>query len=1127
MCSGPYDVSAHVGSACVEYRCCICLAHRGAPMRRLCGACAVGWTRLREFEWTLAATRASEPEAFVREVAATRAVVGASLHFRVDLLCVNLLLESAEGIQALVELTRRRFLRSECKNGPDCLSLWDTNGTVDLSVSRSARRAAHSEGISEPAMGSRSTIPTNLRMQKIASVTGLTALVLDGLLASLDVTGNSDLEEMPVDELAQVRSLRSIECRGCPRLFSPTTEIAVQGGQAVVSYLRAAYEDGFRNTTLELVLLGNCESGKTSLKRALLSEPATSEELRQEERTVGLDMRSTWDLRTWGTHRINHDTSIADFCSLHQTSVREFQKRNANISCDGSTTLLEGTEVASLSGLLFRVKDFGGLTVYELTNKMFMVQRAIYVLVWRVQKGHAATADARDSQNEQMVGEWMEKLSSRVPGASVVLVATHVDCCSADEVQRQVKHIKGVVQSSMASLHQENQTSDYHVAPLIVWNEGESLRVNCLKGEGVKELEKALKDMAHQSRCWREVLPASLVRLQRAISRRVAKGAPWVTWSEYAAMAQRCHMTDSFCVIATKYLHHNALIQYFGSHDTYEKKTPRDNTVFINMSWVVDGLKIIRHDTTALLTFLGGIADVSTRQRWEDRVKLLFCYGILHRELLPFLVPLGVGRTLSSSFWEKQTDPIFAREAGLFTQDVAAVGEVAAKIMQQEEIIACKAEDELLGMTHQISNLDARKEKQIKGLVAKYHQSVRNACTASDNGYQRVLILLQGCGIIHQVSDHKYFIPCLQSHDRIDSRSFSSADSSQTRAFYFRYLPGDFFIRLVQACLETWHCDHWEMSKGMAVFYVQGSKVQIFQFKHQSVLRGDRARLAVELKCLASTDQQLDDTEIMVSKLKEFYPGLRILEATSGHSPLQRGKSPLSRTTHSTSSQSPIPDMEAHPAEPIIQVGMIEAVPALNATMTISEVNWDRAISEALSAGKVTHSDVARSEIDGKYNLMSARLLGIAIWPAGSGSPDMHFRDVERAKGVVYFRVSSDSLRQDPDTLAFLTSHLRQWGISINNEFVSVRNTIRDIILDIDRDNVLTVRSEIDNVDMSRLRVVLVIMDQSIATDERALSIFRKTVDARLDIIPIITPAYDFPPKMSNGRTTDVPDFER
>jgi len=189
VCSGPYDASAHVSSACVEYRCCICLAHRGAGVQ-LCHTCAARWTKLREFEGSLAAARASEPEAFVREIDASRAFVGASLHYRLDLLCVNLLLESAEGIQALVELARRRFLRSECKNGRDCLSLWNTNGKVDLSVSRSARRAALSEG-EEPAMGSRSTIPMHLRMRKVASATGLTALVLDGLLAALDVTGNS------------------------------------------------------------------------------------------------------------------------------------------------------------------------------------------------------------------------------------------------------------------------------------------------------------------------------------------------------------------------------------------------------------------------------------------------------------------------------------------------------------------------------------------------------------------------------------------------------------------------------------------------------------------------------------------------------------------------------------------------------------------------------------------------------------------------------------------------------------------------------------------------------------------------------------------------------------------------
>ena len=757
-----------------------------------------------------------------------------------------------------------------------------------------------------------------------------------------------------------------------------------------------------------------------------------------------------------------------------------------------------------------------------------MVQRAIYVLVWRVQKGHAAEADARDSQNERIVTEWMEKLSSRVPGASVILVATHIDCCSAHEVQQQVQHIKGVVQSIMLSQHQDNQTTDY-IAPLFVWNEGESLQVNCLQGEGVKELEKALEDIAHQSRCWREVLPACLVRLQRAISRKVAKGGIWVTWSEWLQMAAIAGMTDSFVVIATKFLHYNAVIQYFGNYDTYEKKTPRDNLVYISMSWVVDALKIIRHDTTPLLAFFGSIADLSVRQRWEDRVKLLFCHGILHRALLPFLVPVGVEGSLSSAFWGKKTDPMFSREAGLFTQDVAAVGEDAAKIMQQEEAIACKVEDELLGIAHQISNLHARQGGKIKGLVAMYHQSVRKACSAADNGYQRVLILLQGCGMIHQVSDHKYFMPCLQSHDRIDSRSFSSADSPRIRAFHFRYLPGDCWPRMIQSCLESWHCNHWEMSEGMAVFYVQGLKAQIFLHTHLGALKEDGARQAVELKCFASTDQQLDDIELLLSNLKEFFPGLRMLQVTSSYHSLQQVQSPLPPTTHSTSSRSAIPDMKTHPAEQIFQVSMIEAVPALNAAMTISEGNWDRAISEALSSGKVTHSDVARTETDeGKYNLMSAKLLGIAIWPPGSGSPDMHFRNVERAKGMVHFQVSSASFRQDTNTLAFLTSHFSQWGISMNTEFMSVRNTIRDIIKDVDRGNVLTVRAGLDDAhDLSRLRVVLVCMDHSIATDEKALKIFRRAVDARLDIIPIITPTYDFPPKISNGRTTDVPDLER
>jgi hypothetical protein len=71
-------------------------------------------------------------------------------------------------------------------------------------------------------------------MQNIASAAGLTALVLDGILVSLNLSGNASLSALPVKELALISSLRSIECFGCPRLFSPPPEIAMQGGKAVL-----------------------------------------------------------------------------------------------------------------------------------------------------------------------------------------------------------------------------------------------------------------------------------------------------------------------------------------------------------------------------------------------------------------------------------------------------------------------------------------------------------------------------------------------------------------------------------------------------------------------------------------------------------------------------------------------------------------------------------------------------------------------------------------------------------------------------------------------------------------------------------------------------------------------------
>lgn len=160
-------------------------------------------------------------------------MIGQALQYRLDLIVINLLLETSAGVKTLEELVANRELRNVCKDGTTEVSLWGAQGTLDLSVCDAARLAALSEK-GKPVKGSKSTISNPLRMRMLASADGVTALVLDGVLVSLNLSGNASLSALPVDELAAVSSLRSIECLGCPRLFSPPPEIAVQGGKAVM-----------------------------------------------------------------------------------------------------------------------------------------------------------------------------------------------------------------------------------------------------------------------------------------------------------------------------------------------------------------------------------------------------------------------------------------------------------------------------------------------------------------------------------------------------------------------------------------------------------------------------------------------------------------------------------------------------------------------------------------------------------------------------------------------------------------------------------------------------------------------------------------------------------------------------
>ncbi len=428
--------------------CCVCALDLGFK-GSMCDGCNQSWNHLKALENKFSdenkvSTGAPGP-LFFQEIISTRELVGRSLQYRLDLIVVNILLQTSDGVDMLVRLICEQGVRlqAECTRSRfNTKQIVIENCDVDLSVSDLELEAAHrekKEGL--PVQFSRSVIPACLRMRSVAKAAGLVALVPNGKLRALIVSHNRNLKQLPVDELLEIESLTSIECRGCSRLYCPPPEIAELEGVEVVNYLQSARVDGILNTDFEMITIGNGEAGKTSVIRAMMN--GTSEKIHEDKRTVGIDLK-TWDL------------------------TKE-------------------------EGLIFHIKDLAGQAVYSLTNQYFLVRRAIYLLVWRVDIVDKGKSDAElwEKQISHMVLTWLESLQLRVPGASILLVVTHIDCASKKELDRQIKFVKELVLQKLQDLGEDDDDSS--VLPLTVWNEGRSMPVNCLLGQGVPELRQEVK----------------------------------------------------------------------------------------------------------------------------------------------------------------------------------------------------------------------------------------------------------------------------------------------------------------------------------------------------------------------------------------------------------------------------------------------------------------------------------------------------------------------------------------------------------------------------------------------------------------------------------------------------------
>ena len=184
-------------------------------------------------------------------------------------------------------------------------------------------------------------------------------------LTSLSLNGNQ-LTTVP-DSIGQLTALTSLDLSGNQHLISPPREVLGQGTEAVLAFLRALIESSVERWRSKILIVGEAMVGKTSLVKRLLGEAFDPDE------------------------RQTHGVRVRSLLLPHPS------RPEVTMDLD--------------------VWDFGGQLEYRATQRFYLTDRSLFLLVWN---SRARAADGK-------VTAWLDAITARAPDAPIVVVATHSD----------------------------------------------------------------------------------------------------------------------------------------------------------------------------------------------------------------------------------------------------------------------------------------------------------------------------------------------------------------------------------------------------------------------------------------------------------------------------------------------------------------------------------------------------------------------------------------------------------------------------------------------------------------------------------------------------------------------------
>ena len=388
-------------------------------------------------------------------------------------------------------------------------------------------------------------------------------------LRSLDCSHNQ-LQVLP-PSLADCAKLADLNAAGNP-LMCPAADVVSRGAAATRAFLLDVQRNQHRvSRCVRVVLLGDPQSGRTSLARALTSHrigqrwrtPAavaaaaattgvTIQEAQfdpvQRERSESTDEQQQQQTEATATSTTTTTTTITTTTTTSTTSV------DAGLSTrvDDEAT---ADDVATGRGTRFFVWDFAP-DFYTQLHATLCSEQQLTVVTWRLRDTRIGatplvwlTSLAQALATKKARGETMQKIPNE--GVSVVLVGTHADDPS--------------LTPELAQAHLEFVADELQRMPELAGRIDVKCILSCstTDGTGVEELQRTLLQLAPSVRLWHTEVSASWRALEAALCDSSHRRMPIISVAAAERVAALCGVEREDVGRCLRYLHALGRVLFF------------------------------------------------------------------------------------------------------------------------------------------------------------------------------------------------------------------------------------------------------------------------------------------------------------------------------------------------------------------------------------------------------------------------------------------------------------------------------------------------------------------------------------------------------------------------------------